>query len=215
MTSWTGHAQALAAAIREPGEGAAEANARAWSARCRPEATRGLAGAAMILTDGEAGAALWAAAEPCPDDRTLLAWTEDIAGHVADLGRQCRKQSAACADAREDAARARASAMAAVRSAQARMAAAASPQLRADAEADCDQAMDHARAAALVLADCEAAAEILAGSGDRLSAARQALRRVPADLHCIYEEPYEFVRAGGLLPHGGDFLTGTPELIKG
>lgn len=215
MTAWTGRAQVLAAAIREPGEGAAEANARAWSARCRPEATRGLAGAAMILTDGEAGAALWASAEPCRDDKTLLAWAEDIAGHVADLGRQCQRMMLACAGAFEEAGGSYAQAMAAARAAQARMAAAATPDAHCAAEADFEAALERARAAALVIADCEAALEVLGAADARLDAAHRALSKVPADLHDSYEEPYEFVRGGGLLPHDGDFLTGTPGLIKG
>lgn len=207
MTAWTAQAQLLAGELREPGYAAAEANARAWRARVRPEATRGLVAAALILTGGDAGAALWAAAKPCPDDRALRGWASELEAHVAELLRHCRDMLAACTREMEAALREHASASAAAEAARGRMAAAADPEAHAAAEADHEAAMERMHAAALVIAGCETAAEILRDAAGRLGAALDALRQVPEDLHDIYETPYRYVRENGPLPRDGDFLT--------
>ena len=64
--NWAAQAELLADAIREPGFKAAEVTASAWRAGVHAEATHGLVGAALALTDGEAMQSLWAQAEPCP-----------------------------------------------------------------------------------------------------------------------------------------------------
>ena len=60
-----------------------------------------------------------------------------------------------------------------------------------------------------VIADCEAALEIIDETGTRLAHALNCLRKVPDDLAGTYEVPYGHIRDGGKLPHYGEFLTGT------
>src|ERR1035441_5927070 len=96
MTTWTGQAHLLADDIPEPGFTAAEVNASAWCARVDPQATHGLVGAALALTSGDAGKELWAAADPCPDDATLLTATAELEGAVAQLLEWARRINAGC-----------------------------------------------------------------------------------------------------------------------
>jgi hypothetical protein len=207
VTAWTGVAQLLADDLGFPGYGAAEANARAWKARVRPEATRGLVEAAMILTGGDAGAALWTASETCPDDKTLAGWAADLEGHLGELLKRCRDMTQACRAAFEGAVAEHEAATATARAAQGRMASSATPDAHAAAEHDHQAAMERVLAASLVIADCEAALEVLARTESQLSAAIDAVRRVPADLAETYETPYQHIRAYGPLPRDGDFLT--------
>jgi hypothetical protein len=195
MTGWTAQAHLLAADIREPGFTAASLNASAWRARVDPAATRGLVGAALALTSGDAGTALWAQADPCPDDKTLLEQAAELEGWVAALLKAATGMAQACrADLR--------AAVAAARAARAVMASAVTDDARAEAEA--------ALAAALaVIADCEAALEIIDETGTRLAHAANCLAKVPEDLAAVYEILYGLVYEGGQLPHGGEFLTGT------
>jgi hypothetical protein len=72
MGTWTAQAEQFADAIREPGFKAAEVTASAWRAGVHAEATRGLVGAALALTAGEAMSSPWAQAEQCPSDSALL-----------------------------------------------------------------------------------------------------------------------------------------------
>ena len=187
MTAWTAQAQLLADAIREPGFGCAALNASAWAAGAIPDATAGLIGAATALTSGECGPQLWAQADPCPDDRTLLEQAAELEGACADL---LKHASALARDCRSALAAARAAAGAAA----AAMDAAKTEAARAAARAE--------------IADCEAALEILDGTGSRLDHALKCLRRVPDDLAGTYETPYTHVREAGPLPHEGAFLTG-------
>jgi hypothetical protein len=194
VTTWTGHAQLLADDIREPGFQAAEVNAAAWCARVDPQATRGLTGAALALTSGDAGKSLWAAAVPCPDDASLLTAAAELEGAVAGLLDRARRMAAGC---RAD------STWAAGEAAQARtLLASPDPGIRGAAETR----VTEARAA---LGDCEAALEILDETGTRLAHALKCLRQVPDDLAGTYEAPYQLVHDGGKLPHDGAFLTGT------
>lgn len=195
MITWTGQAQILADDIREPGFTAAAANASAWRARVDPQATNGLIGAALTLTSGEAGSALWAEADPCPDDTTLLAWSAELEGHVAGLLEYARRMAAACRAGFT-------AALEAARAARELLNGPASPQARADAE-------DRLAAANRAAADCEAALEILGEAGARLAHALDCLRRVPDDLAGTYEDAYRLVHGGGKLPHHGEFLTGS------
>jgi hypothetical protein len=163
----------------------------------------------MILTSGDAGAALWAAADPCPDDKTLLAGAEELEGHVAELLKLCKAWRDECEAEFEDGAARLAAALSAAQSAQWRMEAAATPQLHAAAEADWQDAMDQAEALRATTADCEAGLEALTETRSLLDSALTALRQVPDDMQVHYETPYAFVRAQGPLPVDGDFLTGS------
>lgn len=194
MTGWTAQAHLLADAIREPGFDAAAVNASAWAAGVNPDATAGLIGAATALTSGECGPQLWAQADPCPDDKTLLAAAAELEGAVADL-LKCASALARDCRAALEAAAARAA------RAHAAAASAASPQAQAAAEADL-------AAARADVGDCEAALEVTDGAGSRLDHAVACLRRVPDDLAGTYETPYAHVRDGGDLPYSGGFLTG-------
>ncbi len=194
MTAWTGEAHLLADAIREPGFACADLNAAAWAAGAVPDATAGLIGAATALTSGECGPQLWAQADPCPDDRTLLAAAAELEGAVTDLLKQASALARDCRAALEAAA-------ADAERAHATATSDASPQARAAAET----ALTAARA---VIADCEAALEVTDGCGSRLDHALTCLRRVPDDLASTYETPYVHVREAGPLPYEGAFLTG-------
>jgi len=193
MTTWTGQAQLLADGIREPGFHAAEINASAWCARVDPQATHGLIGAALALTNGDAGKALWAATDPCPDDAALLTAAAELEGAVAGLLDWTSKMAAAC----------RAEFGRAMEAAQRARALMASPDDGARAQGAALMAE-----ATPVLGDCEAALEILDETGTRLAHALNCLRKVPDDLASTYEEPYQLVHDGGQLPHHGEFLTG-------
>lgn len=194
MTTWTGQAQILAGDIREPGFLGAAVNASAWCARVDPQATRGLIGAAMALTSGDAGKELWAAASPCPDDAALLTAAAELEGTVAGLLDQARRMAAGC----------RAGFGTAMEQAQRARALTASPDPGARSQGE--NLLAEARP---VLGDCEAALEILDETGTRLAHALKCLRQVPDDLASTYETPYRLVHDGGKLPHDGAFLTGT------
>jgi hypothetical protein len=194
VTTWTGQAQLLADDIREPGFTIAAINASAWCARVDPEATHGLVGAALALTSGDAGKALWSAADPCPADGALLTAAAELEGTVAQLLEWARQMIAGCR-ADFDAA------IGEARAARALLASALTEDARAEAEARLSEAM-------AVIADCEAALEILDETGTRLAHALNCLRKVPDDMASTYEVPYELVHDGGQLPHNGEFLTG-------
>lgn len=193
MTGWTGQAHLLADAIREPGFAAAALNAAAWSAGVNPEATAGLIGAASVLTGGDCGPQLWAQADPLPNDQALLTAAAELEGAVVQLLKYASDMARDCRAALEAAQAAAARAATAVASAK-------TPQARTAAE-------DALAAARGVIADCEAALEVIDGCGGRLAHAANCLRRVPDDLAGTYETPYQFVHDGGDLPYAGDFLT--------
>lgn len=194
MTGWTSQAHALADAIREPGFACADICATAWSAHVDPAAVRGLVGAAMTLTSGDAGPRLWGTADPCPSDSALLeaaaemeGVTVQLLGYASAIARDCRAALAA--------------AMEAATAAHATLNSDASPAAKAAAR----DTLAAARAAA---ADCEAALEVIDECGTRLAHAANCLRKVPDDLAATYETPYQHVRDGGTLPRDGEFLTG-------
>jgi hypothetical protein len=193
VTRWTGQAHLLADAIREPGFDAAAVNASAWAAGVNPDATAGLIGAATALTSGDCGPQLWAQADPCPSDQALLAVAAELEGAVTDLLKHASALARDCRAALEDATGQAERAHAAAASAPA-------PQARA--------ARTALFAARAVIADCEAALEVLDDAGRRLEHAVTCLRRVPDDLASTYDQPYAHVRDGGELPFSGDFLTG-------
>lgn len=208
MTGWTGQAYLLADAIREPGFVCAAVNASAWCARVDPEATRGLIGAALALTSGDAGKALWSAADPCPDDAALLTSAAELEGAVAELLGHARRLAAACRESLKAAYCAAAAAQAGIAAAQAQLAGAGNTQAAA-AESALGSAQAALSAAQAEIADCEAALEIIDETGTRLAHALNCLRKVPDDLAGTYEVPYGHIRDGGKLPHYGEFLTGT------
>lgn len=191
MTAWTDRAHLLADAIREPGFRAAEVCASAWRARVIPDATRGLVGAASVLTDGQAMAGLWAQVPPCPADSVLLEQAAELEGAAADLLEHAGRLAAACGAELEAAA-------AEAATAHARLAATAAPDAAAEARLE---------AARRMMADCEAALEVLGGAAARLDYALNCLRRVPDDYASAYEVPLQHVREAGPLPADGDFLT--------
>lgn len=193
MSTRTGLALTFAEDIREPGFACARLNGSAWAAGVNPQATGGLIGAALALTAGEAGALLWTSDRPCGSDQVLVEAAEEIEGYLVSMLRCASGMAAAW---RAD----RAAACAAAADARAAMASAANPQARAAAE-------NALGAASAVIADCDAALEIIDGAGQRLAHALDCLRRVPVDLDSTYETPYLYVREGGELPYGGDFLT--------
>lgn len=208
MTGWTGQAHLLADDIREPGFACAAACAAAWSARVDPAAVRGLVGAAMTLTSSDAGASLWAAADPYPDDKALLDAAAELEGWTADLLRRATQLARDCRAALEAAHVRLAAAGAAIAAAQAQLASAVTGRQAAAAQ-DAIAAAEAERAAAMAeIADCEAALEIIDDAGRRLAHAANCLRKVPDDLAGTYETPYQHVRDGGMLPHDGEFLTG-------
>jgi hypothetical protein len=193
MTGWTGQAHLLADDIREPGFAAAALNAAAWTAGVNPEATAGLIGAASALTSGDCGPQLWAQADPVPNDQELLTAATELEGAVVQLLGYASGLARDCRAALEAAQAAAASATKAVDAAE-------NSQARAAAQ-------DRLAAARAVIADCEAALEVIDGCGSRLAHAGNCLRRVPDDLASTYETPYQFVRDGGDLPYDGEFLT--------
>jgi hypothetical protein len=206
--SWTGHAELLAADIREPGFTAAAIASAAWSARVDPEATRSLVRAAIVLTSGDATSACWARADPCPDDYTFVAAVAELETGLMQLLATTADMARACIDAMENAASEYQAARNAAIAAQVRMDAAASPQLRAAAEDGYDAAVRQMEAARAVAGDCEAALDILPAVHAALEAAMESVRSVPADMGEVYEVPYQFLRTGRTLPHDADFLTG-------
>jgi len=193
VTAWTGEAHLLADAIREPGFACAALNAAAWAAGAIPDATAGLIGAATALTSGECGPHLWAQADPCPDDRTLLAAAAELEGAVSDLLKQASALARDCRSALAAACAAAASAGVALDAATTAAARSAAETALAAAQAE--------------IADCEAALEVTDDVGRRLAHAMTCLRRAPDDLAGTYEQPYAHVRDGGDLPFSGAFLT--------
>ena len=196
MTTWTGQAELLADAIREPGFHAAGVTASAWQAGVHAEATHGLVGAALALTEGDAMGSLWDQVPPCPKDTVLLEQAAELEGAAAELARHCDRVAGACEAAAETAERAWSAA-----DREARKAAAAG---NGRAAARAGDAMAKARRE---IADCDAALEILGQARDRLEYALKCLRQVPDDFAQHYEVPLAYRREQGLLPVSGAFLT--------
>lgn len=190
--SWTAQAEVLAAEIREPGFKAAAVTASAWRAGVHAEATHGLVGAALALTDGEATGSLWAQVEPCPKDAVLLEHAAELEGAAAELLAHARRAAGACRESLTAAADAAC--------VLARAATSAEPGVKASAE----EGLAEARA---VIADCEAALEILGDVTARLEYALKCLRQVPDDFAQHYETPLAYRREQGPLPVSGAFLT--------
>jgi len=67
--------------------------------------------------------------------------------------------------------------------------------------------MDMAHYAA-ISADCDAALEVLSGLSSRLRAARGNLSRAPAELGETYQQVYDLLAQGRVMPHDGRWLTG-------
>ena len=67
-----------------------------------------------------------------------------------------------------------------------------------------------------VMADCEAALEVLGDADCSLRYARDLLRTVPGELAEVYEAPIALTDRGGRMPHSGDFIapSGPPETIR-
>ena len=206
MSDWTGQAHLLADGIREPGFACAALNAAAWAAGVNPDATAGLIGAATALTSGDCGSQLWAQADPLPNDQELLAAAAELEGAVAQLLRYATAMARDCQADLESAVNRLAAAGAAEAAAQRQLAAAATAVQASAAQAALDAAGSAKSEALAVIADCEAALEILSEAGSRLAHAANCLRRVPDDLAGTYETPYAFVHDGGKLPYDGEFL---------
>jgi hypothetical protein len=194
MGEWTALAEQLADEIREPGYGAAAVFARAYRARVDLAGVRGLVGAAMALTGGDALTALCAFADPCPDHATLVNWTEEMEAHVVTLLRRCDDLGRAARGEYTAATQARAIALATVQS------------TGETEEAARVWAAARAEEAALVMTDCAAALEILGEADCKLRYARDLLRAVPGELAEVYEAPIALTARGGKMPHSGDFI---------
>lgn len=207
--TWTGHAELLAADIREPGFTAAAIASAAYSARVDPEATRSLVRAAIVLTSGDATSACGMPAEPCPGDYTFYAAVAELETGLMQLLATAADMARACVDSMERAAGEYEAAHNAAGNARGRMASSSTPQAHAAAEAEYDAALQRMDAVRPVLADCEAALDILPVVHAALESAVTCLRQVPEDMGEVYEVPYRFLRSGGRLPHDADFLTGT------
>ena len=190
---WLAGAEQLADDAHQIGFAAAALVASAWCARCLPEATRSLARAAGALTSGDAVRHLGDIVPPCPSADALFQGTEELEGEVAGMAGHARNMAAACESARDKA-------ITEYQSALRQSANAGSDAARAGAE----QVM---RETALVIGDCEAAADLLGQMIPRLDYTLNRLVRVPEDFAEAYDIPLQFIRAGGLLPHSGDFLT--------
>lgn len=212
MGQWTALAEQLAGDVREPGFGAAAVNAAACRARVDPFALRGLVGAAMALTEGEALHALWGAMPPCPDAATLVSWAENLEAHVAALLKRCEDLGSAARAEYDSAIQGRTEALIAARAAEA---AAGIPGRREAAEAALGAARQRSEEAGRAAGDCAAALEILGESDCKLRYALDLLRAVPGDLGEVYEAPAALALAGGKMPHSGDFIApgGTTETI--
>lgn len=191
MGEWTALAEQLADDLREPGFGAAAVNASAWCSRVDASATRGLVGAALALTCGEALNALYERRERC-DMKTLVSWAEELEAHVAALLKRCMDLGRAVHGEHRAAARARNMALAG-----------ASAATTEDAKA---AALAQAEEAERVMADCEAALEVLGDADCSLRYARDLLRAVPGELTEVYEAPIALTARGGRMPHSGDFI---------
>jgi len=212
VTGWTAQAELFADAIREPGFKAAEVTASAWRAGVHAEATHGLVGAALALTDGEAMGSLWAQAEPCPSDSVLLEHAAELEGSVTELTTWCGRMTGDCESALAAAMSAAAAAYAAIGSAQAAAGSASSEKEASACAAAVAAAEAMLSAAQAEIGDCECALEILASVNGRLDYALKCLRQVPDDFAQHYEEPYRHKREAGPLPHSGLFLTGAAAL---
>jgi hypothetical protein len=191
VTGWTAQAELLADGIREPGFRAAEVTASAWRAGVHAEATHGLVGAAMALTGGDAMGSLWDQVPPCPTDSVLLEQSAELEGSAAEMAGYCRTGAAACQAELENA-------VAAWQAADA--------VLQADGQRAAAGAQGVMEQAARVIADCEAALEILGRAESVLGYALKCLRQVPDDFAQHYETPRNHIRKHGPLPVSGDFL---------
>jgi hypothetical protein len=205
--TWTAAAEAFAEQIREPGFKAAGINASSWKARVDPVAMRNTVQAAAVLTDGDALADLWQAADPVPGAAPLLAWCEELEGEIAGLLGCGQKMAAACINTGQEAERDYAVARAKALAAQ-RMLSAANETDRNAAAIDLAAAEEEMAAAAQAMADCEAAMEILQAALHKLSEALKAIRQVPQDLGEVYEAVGDLIRDRGIqaVPYSGDFL---------
>ena len=191
--SRTAHAEELAEDARLIGQDAARLNAAAWAAGVAPEATHGIVGAALAL--GAPTSALFARSRPLEHDKAMLEAAADLEASCAEMCRAARRMHDAAAIEAERAA-------AAIEAAQRAM-------RRAKTQAESAGLARAIEAAQRRIADCEAAMEILDDLIRRLRYATAALSNVPDDLQSAYEKPYELVRAGGVLPFAGDFITGS------
>ena len=197
--SRTAHAEELAEDGRLIGQDAARLNAAAWAAGVAPEATHGIVGAALGL--GAPQTALFARSKPLEHDKAMLEAAGDLEGSCAEMLRDARRQGDSAASEAEAAARAIEAAQRAMRRAKTK-----------DESAGLARAIEGAQRR---IADCETAMEILGDVAKRLHYAVTCLSRVPDDLAATYEKPYDVIRAGGVLPFAGDFLTGGNLLTTG
>lgn len=61
---------------------------------------------------------------------------------------------------------------------------------------------------ALVIADCDTALDVLAPLARKLRTARARLTRAPAELGDTYQQVYDLLAQGRVMPHEGRFITG-------
>jgi hypothetical protein len=169
--------------------------AAARAARLDPDALGGLVGAAFALgADQIAVYTAGSKGEPAYADETLfvaaVSEAEDDAEDLLTAVRRLRVQVLAARTA-------------------ARLALAAAYIMSTASEKQARQRADAIAAARERLAVCREALSILAALVKRLEYALRRLRAVPSDLGEAYESVYTLIRRGGVMPHDGDFLTGT------
>ena len=172
-----------------------------------PDATRGLAGAALAL-GAESLAVYRAEATRYADDREFRAEVDDTEAGVSD-------RAAAVARLASDAEAARQAGYDALDAASDQLEGARAMPTSGPCDG-CHGARSAAIAAAhLAIADAEerigyaeAAAELLAAATEKLARALGCLQRVTVDYSEVYEPVIDHVRAGGVMPYDGDFVTG-------
>jgi hypothetical protein len=203
--TWLTAAERLTEAARDLGFEVAATVAAAWQARCDPDATRTLVQAAHALTGGDALPRLWDRVPPCPSARGYLGDAEEHEAQACVLARQARDLEESCDGVLGDAIAGYRQARERAGKAHARL---ASGTPGAAAQVALDAAWDAMRAFQQVIADCEAALDVIAPARERLEYATGCLRQAPDAFAEAYAIPLQLTRDGGTLPWSGDFLTG-------
>lgn len=210
---WTALAEQLDDDAREPGFGAAASYAAACAAGIDPVIPRGLVGAALALTCGDARRSLWERQPPCEDADMLTTWTENLDADITVLLARCEDLGEAAGAEYEAAAEQRARALAAASAAAAGM---LGPEDGRDAAAAAlAAAEDAAEEAGHVMADCETALEVAGDLDGRLRYARDQVRPVPAVHDEVYEAPVALAAAGGRMPFSGSFIAPGTAALRG
>jgi len=203
--TWIAAAEQLAEDGGELGFSAAARVASAFRANCLPEATRNLMTAAYALAGEEVKLRFLDRVEPCATAEEFLTGAEELEGDAAALGKHAADMAAACETALEEA-------IGAHQAARRRMTAAqVNPGSRA-ARAEVAAALKAMRAAKRVIAECDAALDLICQVRERLEYVVRCFRCTPADFAEAYDVPLQHLRDGGTLPWSGTFLTAAQQV---